>query len=282
MRNNPLNALFEGATNEVRGPVNAPNTFVPDRAFTERCQRCNGTGRFRSYGRCFACSGRGQQTFSTPPEARARDRERRAERRVASHTDLMQNVEIFKTVNPDVWTWIETSRAGFAFAQSMYEALHRYGDLTEKQLIACLKCIAGRERATGARQQREANAPVIDISRIEQAFEAVTSAGLRYPKLNLATFEFKPASERSRWHGSIYVTEAGQYLGRVTAGRFVCTRECTPEQEAAILEAAADPETAAVAYGKRTGTCACCRRELTDPESIDRGIGPVCATKWGW
>jgi hypothetical protein len=37
-----------------------------------------------------------------------------------------------------------------------------------------------------------------------------------------------------------------------------------------------------VAYGKRTGACSCCGRELTNGESIDRGIGPICAEKYGW
>jgi hypothetical protein len=33
----------------------------------------------------------------------------------------------------------------------------------------------------------------------------------------------------------------------------------------------------AAAYGRRTGTCAICYRTLTVAESIERGIGPVCA-----
>jgi hypothetical protein len=37
-----------------------------------------------------------------------------------------------------------------------------------------------------------------------------------------------------------------------------------------------------VAYGKKFGRCAVCMRELSDPESIERGIGPVCAERMGW
>jgi len=32
-------------------------------------------------------------------------------------------------------------------------------------------------------------------------------------------------------------------------------------------------------FGARFGVCAICGRTLTDPESIDRGIGPVCANR---
>jgi hypothetical protein len=37
-----------------------------------------------------------------------------------------------------------------------------------------------------------------------------------------------------------------------------------------------------VRYGRATGNCSCCGRELTDPASIAAGIGPVCAEKYGW
>lgn len=35
-------------------------------------------------------------------------------------------------------------------------------------------------------------------------------------------------------------------------------------------------------YGKAIGRCGHCGRNLTDNESIERGIGPVCAGKMGW
>ena len=48
----------------------------------------------------------------------------------------------------------------------------------------------------------------------------------------------------------------------------------------ALLTIAKNPVEAAKAYGKLTGSCSCCGRELSDPVSIEAGIGPVCATKW--
>jgi len=32
-------------------------------------------------------------------------------------------------------------------------------------------------------------------------------------------------------------------------------------------------------YGIRTHTCGCCGRTLTNPDSIEMGIGPICASK---
>jgi len=33
-------------------------------------------------------------------------------------------------------------------------------------------------------------------------------------------------------------------------------------------------------YGKLAGRCCSCGRELTDDDSIEAGIGPVCARKF--
>jgi len=43
-----------------------------------------------------------------------------------------------------------------------------------------------------------------------------------------------------------------------------------------------DPEAAAVRHGKASGRCSICSRDLTDPVSIERGIGPICIGKAGW
>ena len=40
-----------------------------------------------------------------------------------------------------------------------------------------------------------------------------------------------------------------------------------------------NPMKAATDYGKQVGECPKCHATLTDPESIARGIGPVCATR---
>lgn len=53
--------------------------------------------------------------------------------------------------------------------------------------------------------------------------------------------------------------------------------------KAGIIERiAANPEKAASDYGHQIGKCGICSRTLTDPKSIERGIGPVCANNAGW
>ena len=43
---------------------------------------------------------------------------------------------------------------------------------------------------------------------------------------------------------------------------------------------AAGPKEAAVRYGRELGQCAMCGSDLTNPDSIEAGIGPICATKF--
>lgn len=62
----------------------------------------------------------------------------------------------------------------------------------------------------------------------------------------------------------------GRIAGRISA----------QELRNALLAIEADPEAAAVLHGKASGRCAVCSRDLTDPESIARGIGPICAEKF--
>jgi hypothetical protein len=42
----------------------------------------------------------------------------------------------------------------------------------------------------------------------------------------------------------------------------------------------ADPRAASAAYGRLVGRCGVCGRPLEDPESVERGIRPVCADKF--
>jgi hypothetical protein len=56
---------------------------------------------------------------------------------------------------------------------------------------------------------------------------------------------------------------------------------CASETSASLIAIAADPRGAAIDYGRETGICACCGRTLTNKESIDLGIGPICLDRWG-
>jgi len=281
-----LAGLFGGDT-VAAAPraVTAPEWFKPatERAFTEACKRCGGSGSYGRFGTCFACKGKGTQTFKTSRDERARNRAGAQARKERNAADA---IEAFKAAHPEAHAWLVAQAykdRPFDFAVSMLEAVRKWGALTDNQLAAVVKLMGRDEQRADERKARVEAAPAITVERIEKAFSDARAAGLKkHLKLRLDTFVFSPAGASSKNPGAIYVKEGNDYLGKVVAGKFHAVRTCGDERAARIVAAAADPEAAAVAYGKRTGTCSCCGAELTNAESIERGIGPICAEKWGW
>lgn len=256
------------------------------------CKKCRGRGRFIGYtgrdlGQCFTCKGKGVQFFRTSIAQR--------EHAKALTTDRKErNVNAWREAHADVVAWIDEVAPRFEFAASMRDAIAKYGHLTERQLSACENAAAksaARKAEWAARDAAKVEAaPSISVAAIEAAFDTARDNGLKRLSLRLDEYKFKPASETGRNAGSIYVTSlsrtdsAGEaaYLGKITDGKFFSARNCSADDEARIIAAAIDPKAAAVAYGKRTGSCCICARELTNAESVALGIGPICAGKYAF
>ncbi len=271
----------------------APRKVTSTVTFEERCEACGGSGRFRSYsgrivGECFKCKGAGVRRYKQSAEQREKARAAAAAKRDAKDAEAKAACEAWLDANPAEAEWLrEAAGRGFEFAASLWEALRKYGRLTEKQEAAVrnatAKSAARKAQWAAEKAAREANAAPVQIDRIATALATAKASGLKWPKLRLAYFIFSPAGESSRNAGAIYVkTHDDVYLGKIVDGRFTRSRDCDAATEEAILTAAADPLAAAVAYGLQTGVCACCGRELTNAESVALGIGPVCRSNWGF
>lgn len=261
------------------------------RTFEEKCEDCRGTGSFYSYsgryvGPCFKCKGAGVRRYKQSAEQRAKARDAADARKAKQAAEATERAKTWLDANPVEADWLRDSFNTFEFARSMVEALYKYGHFTEKQEAAvrnaAAKSAARKAQWAAERAEREANKAEVQIDRIAEAFAAAKASRLKWPKLRLDTFVFSLASESGRNAGAIYVKEDETYLGKIADGRFTRSRDCDAATEARIVAACADPAAAAEAYGKATGQCACCGRELTNEESIARSIGPICAEKWGW
>lgn len=276
----------------------APRAPSPEKAavvesFTEACTKCRGTGRFVSYsgrvvGQCFACKGKGKFSFKTAPEVRAAGRERAAVKSAKVAQERSAAAAAWRADHATVSAWIDAEAGRFAFAADMRDAIERFGSLTEKQLATCERLAArAAERAAtrvAEKAAQAAAAPAVTVEKIEEAFATAQGNGIKRPKLRLADFIFSLAPAAGKNAGAIYVKDrfTKEYLGKIAGGRFFAARECSAEKSAAIVAVAASPMESALAYGKRTGTCAICGAELTNGVSIDRGIGPICATRYGF
>ena len=197
--------------------------------------------------------------------------------RRASATDAQ--IAAWVEANPAAYEWLVNHADSNEFAGSLMSSLSQWGRLTERQLTAVQGAIA---RAQIAADKAE-NAPALSVEPIEVAFAKATSAGVARPKLRLGEFVFSPAPMNGKNPGAIYIKQSdGTYLGKVTGSRLFTVAAVSPALEQDIVACASDPLNAAIAYGKRYGKCSVCGRTLTDEDSVGKGIGPVCATNYGW
>lgn len=269
----------------------APVDFKPvtDRLFTENCPKCGGSGLYRapsSHGsRCFKCGGSGRLTFKNSPEKRATARANSQAKKVAKieqrRAERDEQATAFLAANQDIAQWLDQA-GDFGFAVSMRGALAQWGSLTPNQAAACRRLADKRAQAVTERTAREANAQEVNAGALEAAFANAAKTNKRVA-LWIGTVRIAPAKPGSKWEGSLYVVDRGSdsYLGRVTAGRFVPSRDGSA-RETEVLGILADPKGAAVKHGKLTGACSVCNRTLTDANSVAAGIGPICAEKFGW
>jgi hypothetical protein len=292
--NDSLDALFAGDTGPVRtAPVRAPASFAPavDRSHTEPCAKCGGSGRFVGYtgrvlGDCFTCKGTGKKTFKNSAADRETNRNKVTARKVARQ---QEDFTVWQTANPAEATWLVDTAARWPLAASLLEAVQKYGDLTEKQLAVVRNGMARDAARAEARAVAVTEAPAVDtagIDRLKAAFDvaAANSAarGLKLsPRITIDGVTISPAKATSANAGALYVKSGGEYLGKIKEGRFMAVGACTTEQKDKILSFIADPQEAAKVYGQTTGTCCICNATLKS-EWKHRGIGPVCAEKWGW
>lgn len=114
---------------------------------------------------------------------------------------------------------------------------------------------------------------------------AAPAAPAPSPQPTTPAVPLSPGMYRDPASGSVWKVQAGRDSGnlyakvlRVLDGGAVfdydagAIRRIRPEWRMTLEEAAE--------FGRATGVCCCCGRELTNPASIEAGIGPICAAKF--
>lgn len=121
----------------------------------------------------------------------------------------------------------------------------------------------------------------LDSTKLLEAFAGPSAAGLKFPKLKV-----KIGGSSLIIHKSLSVYYGQKYLGRwKETDKFEYmeldeTVNYTKEILGALKLMCIDPAKTCRLYGIKTGICCCCGAELTNPESIMLGIGPICRDKW--
>ena len=159
------------------------------------------------------------------------------------------------------------------FVASLVRQFDSKGSLSFKQWAS----LRGMKAKMDAKAETtKANESDIDLSELPSGYYSVPDGGTRL-KVRVA----RP-TKQSRWYGHIFVSDGGAYGARKNYGRQdeAGGGKYTGEIQDALRAILENPVEAVTAYGKLTGTCGACGRVLEDEDSLERGIGPVCATKF--
>lgn len=244
---------------------------------TFSCPKCNGTGRFGRYGQCFKCDGSGK--VSKRVAAAAKGMQTRA-------ANLAEAKEAFLAEHGALITGLREIASWHNFAASLIEQFDDRGSLSDRQIEAGRGALA-RVAERREQKRREANAQAaeksgtVGVDAINALFATAIGNGLKKPIFRTERLTIKPAK---KYADTLYVTDralGGEYVGKIVNGRFLARREAQPDTLNLLCTIASDPMKAAVEYGRSTGSCGCCGRELTDPISVANGIGPICQERWG-
>ena len=183
----------------------------------------------------------------------------------------------FEKENPGLIDALAEITSWNSFAASLVEQYNKRKTLSEKQTFAAVAMLA---KIKQKQSDRKSNMISLDVSKILAVLDKADPA-MKTPKIRVGDFVFSKPAPHSKNAGSLYIKQLGEYIGKVTGGYYLPVGSVSKDTVAEIQEICKNPMEVAVAYGRRTGSCAVCARELTVKESIDRGIGPICADKLG-
>ena len=186
------------------------------------------------------------------------------------------NMSSFKEENPGLIEALKELTSWNSFAASLVEQFNKRGSLSEKQTGAAVAMLM----KVKANQAARAEAPTVDLSNVVAMFNKAHEA-IKTPKFRFEDLVISRAPDNGANAGALYVKVDGEYAGKVKEGKWFGLRTAPQDTLSKLQQIAESPLSSAVAYGRKTGNCACCGRELTKHESIERGIRPICAERFG-
>lgn len=168
------------------------------------------------------------------------------------------------------------------FIQAMWKAYGRYGSLTNAQIRGLLNCI--RAEVLAADKQAQQTIDQMTSGKEPLDLRSVLSGSYAVPHGDNETAFYvidNIKDEKSKWNGWVFVNILSSDT-KLKVGSQRPNQNYQGQHESLLREIKNDPYKAATLFGHLIGRCGICGRTLTDPESIERGIGPICAEKVGW
>jgi hypothetical protein len=118
-------------------------------------------------------------------------------------------------------------------------------------------------------------------NKLADAMQRAIDGGKTRPTYRVAGMKISMAKPTSVNPGWLYVkNEYDEYLGKISPTGEMRMGAIDAFTKTTLLSAIHAPEATAMNEGKETGQCCCCGRILTNPLSIELGIGPICREGW--
>ena len=136
------------------------------------------------------------------------------------------------------------------------------------------ECVASAPEAAPVSATEHTAGAQLDLSSLPSGRYAVPGGDSRL-KLQIDNVS------KGKWEGWVFVKDAAEYGQQKRYGKQAPGSRYVGDVEDALAAILADPKAAAGAYGHLVGRCGVCNRTLEDEHSVELGIGPVCAQKFG-
>lgn len=277
-----MNSFDDFVNSLANDKIETRTSAAPKPTYT--CGQCGGTGLWsggtnrHGNDKCIACKGVGH--FVKSPADRQKARDAVANRKAAAIQSTIDGIE---AQYPGMIAYMGNIASWNDFARDILGNIHRGFYVSDRALAAVATMIAKIEATRAAKAvAAAANTKEVDLNRIREMFDAAVSNGAKKPVYRAEGLKISLAPANGRNAGALYVVviEDDAYQGKIEGTAYKAVREAAAGTYDALLRIAADPMKAAVDFGRATGRCSCCGKELTNELSIELGIGPICRSKW--
>lgn len=226
-----------------------------------------------------AIGGSVPETKMMPTVIEKRSQRRRLERTAALPPAGEKTA--FEKSHPKVAEWLMAYKGSFPFYLSLKSQYEMRGDLSEKQVEAVYRAI---EREGG--QVTDRPVATADVLKVLTAVRQAQAENMNDPKAMLSMIDAAIAMHTPKVEKKVFTLAVGE---RVRVSKFFAKKtgeSCGLKRAHFVYEILDVMNETAKAYqvkvravSQRSGHCCVCGLRLDNPESVTKGIGPICG---GW
>lgn len=170
-----------------------------------------------------------------------------------------------------------------SFVHSLLQQRSERGLSAKQEAWLLFLATEHKTKIEGKAQPKPANDDALALDGLATVLKAAMGNGLKRPVLCLQS-EAGEITLKAGRGACFWITLNGELCGKLEpTGQASLWKlgNATDAVEKALMFATMQPLKAMQQFGRITGRCSCCRRTLTDPQSVELGIGPICKAKFG-